>query len=166
MNSIKTAINKIYNVIELYIPMAIFFILFILYIVMIVNRYFLYGQVGKYFELTQIAFIWCSILTASYGGRTNQHVSFGLVYDKCSQKTQVILRLIGNLIVVGTFIILLPYAYGAIRFLVIKKSNLLRIPFNIIFAPFIVFIILTIVHYATWFVRDVKVFINLRRGSK
>lgn len=156
MDRVKKVLDKIFDVVELYLPMLCFFMVFILYIIMILQRYLFFGKVGKYFELCQIMFIWCSVLCASYGGRTNGHICFGLLYDKVPATVQKIFRMIGTIVTEITFLIMLPYAYEAISFLKIKKSDLLRIPFNLIYAPFIAFIVLTIIHYGFSLVGEFK----------
>ena len=158
--TVKRIADRFFDLLEIYIPMVMFFTVFLLYIIMIVMRYVSHGQVGKYFELCQIAFIWCSIAAASYGGRTNQHVVFGLVYDKCPEKLQQIFQVVGNLLTVVAFVIILPYACEAVDFLKIKKSDLLRIPFNLIYAPFITFVVLMIIHYINALVKSVKLLLH------
>lgn len=156
MNKLKKCAIRFMDLLEVYIPMFLFFAVFILYLVMISKRYLFYSKVGKDFELCQIAFVWCSIMSASYGGRTGQHICFGLLYDRCSEKIQRVLRIVGNLITEVMLLIIFPYAFEAIDFLKIKKSDLLRIPFNLIYAPFLVFLILTFIHYGYQLYKDFR----------
>ena len=135
--------------------MAAFFMVFVLCVIQIIMRYGTFGKVGKYFELCQIAFIWCSVLSASYGGRAGTHVEFSILYNKVSPTSQIILRIIGNVVVIAAFIIIMPYAWEAIDFLKIKKSDLLRIPFNWIYMPFMSFIGLSTIHCLTSLVKDI-----------
>ena len=148
--------NKAFDIVEIYMPMFAFFMVFVLYLAQIVMRYGGFGKTGKLYELCQIMFVWCSILSASYGGRTGSHVQFTILYDKCNAKTQLAFRLIGDLAVIVAFCIIFPYAWREIDFLTIKKSDLLRIRFNIIYAPFLVFVGFTIIHYIRNLVGDIR----------
>lgn len=155
MNKLKKIFTFLFDFLELYLPMLMFVMVFVLYLMMIGGR-LLGTKIGKYFELCQIAFIWCGVLSASFGGRSGDHITFSIVYDKCSERVQRILRIVGDIIIIAVFVILIPYSFESIDFLSIKKSDMVRIPFNIIFAPFMSFLILTVVHYSVQLYKDIR----------
>ena len=165
MKKVNAICNKIFDIFEIFLPIVTFIILFISFVILIAYRYIFHASVVWLFELNIIAFVWCSIFAASYGSRTGEHVSFTIIYDKLSEKAKLILRLISNLLVFIIFFILLPNAYNAISFLQVRKSMIIHIPFNIICAPFIIYIILTLIHHAVLFVKDIKLSIILLKGK-
>jgi TRAP-type C4-dicarboxylate transport system permease small subunit len=165
MRKSKKIIEKIFDVLEIYLPMVAFIILFVLFIVMIFYRYIFYAQIKWIYELSVVAFIWSSILAASYGSRTGKHVVFAIVYDALSEKKQLFFRIIGNTFIVVTFFILLPYAYNSVSFLKIKKSPIVKLPFSFIFFPFVIFVSLTLIHHIYLLVKDVALTVKLLKGK-
>ncbi len=163
---LKKVYNKTADFFELYIPGVFFIIMFIFYIVMIAYRYIFYKQISSIFELSVILFLWICVLSASYGGRSKKHIMFAILYDKVSEKIKLIFRLIGNLVIIITFIILIPFTYESNCFYAIKKSSMLKIPFNVIYFPFILFLISTLIHYFILFIKDIKLIKNLWKGQQ
>ena len=165
MKKLKNIIKTIFDIFEIYIPMILFFIVFIFYILIIAYRYIFFESMGDLFELDMIFFMWCAILAASYGGRSNKHIVFSIAYDKFSEKTKLICRIIGDVLIIVTFIILVPHAYESINFLKITRTSKLRIPFDVIYYPFLAFIVLTIIHYAVSLVKDIWNIIQRKKGN-
>ena len=145
--------------------MIAFITVFVFYLIIIAYRYIFYQQMGALFELDMIFFMWCAIFAASYGARSGKHIVFSIAYDKFPVKVKFACRVIGNIFIITTFIILLPYAYDSIRCLRISKTSLLRIPFDIIYYPFLAFVVLTIIHYAVSLIRDIKTAIHQLKGN-
>ena len=153
--------NKLFDIFELYIPNAAFIVLIVSYIILISYRYIFYASMDWLYELNVVAFVWCSILAASYGSRSGKHVAFSIIYDKFSEKTQLILRLIGELLAVGLFFFLLPRAYNSIDFMAIRKTPIMAIPFNIVYFPFVIFVVLTLIHNVVLLSKDIKICIGM-----
>ncbi len=152
-------INKVIlfmlDTIEIYIPTICITITFISFLIQIFTRYVLRDQVEWSYEVTLIGFLWCLILSASNGSRTETHVAFTLFYDKLSNKNKLIIRLIANAVVITTFSLLLYPAWEFVSFMQIKKTSVLKIPINIVYFPFIVFTFLTLVHVLQDFIEDI-----------
>lgn len=78
---------------------------------------------------------------APYVYENDKFVSFAMVYDKLNEKGQTILRLVGNTIVLLTFILLIRPTY--IFLTTFKTVTLvLRQPWVLMFWPFSVMVIL------------------------
>ena len=148
MNLIKNLYKRALDFLEVFIPCVTFSVLFVTYVIMIIYRYLFHAQINWIYELSMIAFVWTVMLAASYASRKEDHIMFTMLYDRLSPKGQLICRILGDIIIVIFMLVLLPKPYAAIRFLAIKKTPLLKIPFNIVFAPFLAFNILTILHHA------------------
>ena len=167
MKTIRNIVNKIFNFFELHLPSVVFSLIFITYIITIFSRYVFKIQISSVYELNTLMFIWCAVLAASYGGRTGKHIMFTILYDKFPEKIKVVCRIIGDLFVVVTFGILFPYAYKAISFMHIKKSSILRIPFDLVFSPFLIFVLLTFIYNAASLFQDIKLAVKvLRKDGK
>ena len=166
MKKLKIVFEKIFDLIEIYFPIASFIIVFISYIIIIICRYFLNESIKWLIELNAIAFLWSAMFAASYGGRTDKHIVFSIIYDKLSEKIKKILRLIGNLFLVVVFSILLPYTYEACNFMAKKKTSIMELPFSIIYIPFLIFVILTLLYYTISFVKEIKQCIVCFKGKQ
>ena len=142
------------DILEVFIPCVTFAGLFITYIIMIIYRYLFHAQINWIYELSMIFFVWSVILSASYSSRKGDHIMFTMLYDRLAPWGQRVCRLLGDLAVVIFMLLLLPKAAAAIQFLSIKKTSLLKIPFHIVFAPFLVFNVLTILHHTVEIGRD------------
>ena len=166
MNRIKKVSDNIFDVFEVYLPMIAFVILFLSYIIIIAYRYIFHASISWLNELNIIVFLWGCILAASHGSRDGSHVGFTVLYDKVSGATKLIFRIIGNLFIIVMFFILLPNAYKSVMFMEIKKTPIMKLPFNLIFFPFIIFVVLTIIHHIIQLIEDIMPNKNLSKGKK
>lgn len=162
---IKTDINRICNVFEVYIPCVCFVVLFITYIVLIIYRYILRSSIQWMNELSWIAYLWAAVFALSYGGRTDNDVTFTIVYDRCPEKIQRFMRIVGNLIVATLFTITIPSVIESVSFMRIQKSSVMRIPYNLLYAPFILFIILADLYCLESLVKDIVETFKQRKNS-
>ena len=141
---------------EVYIPSVTFSIMFLVFVMQIVFRYFLNRPLTWPYEVTIFAFIWTAILGAALARREGLHVAFGVIYDKVSPKNQTIFRLIANSLVLAAFLIALKPTYEQVQFMAFKKSTVLKIPFNIAYSPYIAFMLLIMGHTIYDLVVDIK----------
>lgn len=128
------------DVVEKYIPMVVFLVLFSTFILQIFCRYFMVPLTWP-LELTLISFIWVTLLGGLYAKRTDSHVAFTMVYDAVGPKAQLFMRLTGNCMLFTAFCIALYPSYDYVIFMGFKKSNVLRIPMDFAFFPFVVFLV-------------------------
>lgn len=124
-------------------------------------RYFLIPLTWT-LEFTLIAFIWVTLLGACFAQRDSSHVMFTMIYDKVKPRTQIWMRIVGNTLVFMAFSISLYPTYRYINFMSFKKSDVLKIPMNIAFSPYIVFLIIMIGRLGYDIITDFK---KLNRGE-
>lgn len=124
-------------------------------------RYFLVPLTWT-LEFTLIAFIWVTLLGACFAQRDSSHVMFTMIYDKVKPRTQVWIRIVGNTLVFIAFSISLYPTYRYINFMSFKKSDVLKIPMNIAFSPYMVFLIIIIGRLGYDIITDFK---KLNRGE-
>lgn len=147
MKKCKTIILTLLDVLEVWIPSMIFLAVFVMYMMMIVFRYILNWKISVLFEMTQILYLMCAMLAASYGGRTDRHVVFPLVYNKVSKKCRNIFRLTADAVVVVLAGMMIGPSWEAISFIARKKTSILKVPFHIIYMPFLIFMVLSMIYY-------------------
>lgn len=139
----------------------VFFLLFVVFMLQIFYRYFLVPLTWPE-EFTLIAFIWVTLLGACFAQRDSSHVMFTMIYDKVKPRTQIWMRIVGNTLVFIAFSISLYPTYRYINFMSFKKSDVLKIPMNIAFSPYIVFLIIMIGRLGYDIITDFK---KLNRGE-
>lgn len=124
-------------------------------------RYFLVPLTWT-LEFTLIAFIWVTLLGACFAQRDSSHVMFTMIYDRVKLRTQIWMRIVGNTLLFIAFSISLYPTYRYINFMSFKKSDVLKIPMNIAFSPYIVFLIIMIGRLGYDIITDFK---KLGRGE-
>lgn len=152
---VQRSFKVVLDVIEVHLPTLVFFVLFSAFIIQIFNRYFLRPLTWPE-ELALIGFIWTALLGALYAKRDDRHVVFTVIYDSVSPTTQRWMRIIGNLLLVVAFAMAFLPVVEYVSFMSYKRSNVLRIPMNIAYFPFIVFLIVMTGRLVVDLVRDVR----------
>lgn len=161
MKKIRKILLFIIDFIEIYAPTVCIGITFISFLVQIFSRYVLKNQVEWSYELTLIGFLWCLMLAACNASRTHTHVAFTLFYDKLNDNGKLVFRMVANVFILVTFGMLAGPAWEFIDFMSIKKTSVTNLPMDILFFPFIVFVVLTWAHTAHDFIKDIMVMVNL-----
>jgi C4-dicarboxylate transporter DctQ subunit len=144
------------DVVELYIPMAVFVMMFVLFIVNIFFRYVLNSPLTWPFELIVSGFVWLAILSATYVRRVGGHVKFTMTYERMSPLMQTVVRIIVNLIIGGLFITITPATLDWVDFMAFKPTASLRIPFSYVYLPTVPFLILVAAHCIYDVVMDIR----------
>ena len=148
----------ILNLLEIYIPLCTFLIMFSVFVLQIFYRYVLNNPLIWVYEATVLGFVWTTLLGACYVRRIHGHVCFDITYQNRSEKGKIIFRHMGNaLVVIGCLIGIFP-TYQYLLDMSIEKTPVLRIPFSIGFLPALVFIILIAGHSIYDIVLDVAKF--------
>lgn len=134
------------DIVELYIPMAAFTMMFLLFLVSIFFRYFLNNPLGWPFEMTIIGFMYTAVLAATYVRRQGTHVKFTLVYERLSERGQLISRVLANTLVLVAFAWATPTTIEWIGFMNFKATTFLGLSFSVVYFPIVPFLILIAAH--------------------
>jgi TRAP-type C4-dicarboxylate transport system permease small subunit len=159
--NLKKAGRLIVDTVEVYIPFAAFSTLFTVFILGIIFRYF-FKPLTWTLELSLMCFIWTSLLGGLYAKRDDSHVRFTMIYDAAAPLAQLWMRLTGNALLVISFAIGLYPSWKYVNFMNYKKSNVLKIPMDIVFLPFVIFLAFMIGRYLIDIVTDIR---KLRKGE-
>ena len=108
-------------------------------------------------------FVWVALLGGLYAKRDNSHVAFAMVYDAAKPRTQVWMRIAGNILLLVAFAAALVPSWGYVSFMGYKHSDALKIPMTLAYFPFIVFLVDIIVRLAIDIAKDSSI---LRKGAK
>lgn len=137
-------LKKLLDVVEIWIPAFTFSAMFLVFVVAIFFRYALNHPLTWPYELSIILFIWTIMLGAGYAKRENSHVVFSVLYDRLSPRRQLMCRIVAELIVLIAFILGFQASTSYILFWKTLKTPALRISFDIVFFPYVIFMVLMI----------------------
>jgi TRAP-type C4-dicarboxylate transport system permease small subunit len=129
------------DLVEIYIPVMTFSTMFTVFVISIFFRYFLNHPLTWPYELCIFMFIWTIMFGAGYAKRQNAHVVFSVVYDRLSPKNRLFSRIVAESVVLIAFAIAFVPSVNYIIFWKMLKSPALRVSFDIVFFPFVVFMI-------------------------
>lgn len=158
-------INILRNVIEIYISIFAFTVMFLTFIIGIIARYIFNHPLTWTYEVSVIGFSWAVILGACYAMKTDSHVKFTLIYDRLSRKKGAVLRLIGNLLIFVAFILLIVPSAKYVAFMDFQSTAVFHIKLSWIFAPFVYFLISIIIYTFNQLMEDVRILISSKDDS-
>ncbi len=159
-NKLTRAIQFLERALSIYIPIIAFVLMFSAFCLQIFSRYFLNRQFEWTYEYTVGGFLWTVAFGACAASKNREHVSFSLLYDKLKPKGQAIMTLAGNTLITVAFLILLYPAYDFVSFMRIKSTPVLRVPISFLYAPFLFFIVFSIIYM----VKDSLIAVRTLRG--
>ncbi len=159
MKLLKQAARWFVDFLEVYLPIAVFLLMFITFLVNIAFRYILRDPQNWTFELSVYSFVVVGLLGACAAYRTEDHVIFDLLYARLTPRVQNILRMISYLIVIASFAAIIP---ASVRYLLKLPTvtSIMKIPEGIIFMSFPVLLVSIIFRSVYRLVLDVKAFRN------
>ena len=134
--SIQKLISFINNLIEIYIPSAAFIMLFVSFIIGIIWRYILKDPQSWTFEVSSICYLAVGILSWGIAHRTEEHIVFDMLYLKCSPAVQCVMRIISNLMISITSILLIAPSVSFMEGMKNLTTQIIHIPRYLVFLPF------------------------------
>lgn len=147
------------DIIEVYIPIAAFVIMFASFVLQVFFRYVVRSPLTWTYELCTITFLWAGMLGALNALRYDEHVVFGLVHDALSEKGKLICDIIAGILCIAVLAMLVPYTWKYLMQQSGRFPSVIKIPFSVIFAPFLIMMLGTIGRYI---VRIYKAFMQLK----
>ncbi len=160
MSMLLKTFNKLRDIIEIYVPVIAFLVMFLTFIIQIVARYVFNYPFTWAYEVTVIGFSWTVILGACYAMRMRSHVVFTLIYDMLSKRKAAIIRFLGNVIIIITFSLLLLPSMSYVKFMNFQSTSVFKVKLSWIFAPFVYFLFSTILYTIEEAIEDFKVIIS------
>ena len=161
MDALKKAGKFIQNCVELYIPIAAFLIMFIVFIIQIAARYVFSNPVQWAYEVTVMGYLWMVVLGACYAYRDRSHVTFTLIYDMLSVKGKAVCGFLGNLLMFIAFFVMFKPACQMISQMKIQETSVFKIGLNIVYSPFIPFMIIMMIYILMDMITELKVMFGI-----
>ena len=153
----KKALGFLRDVLELYIPVTAFLIMFVSFVVQVFFRYVLNDPLTWTNDLIVVGFVWTVLFGASYTMRQRKHVKFTMIYDALKPKGAAFTRLLGNLIIIATFIPLIVPSFNYAIFLKFQKTPVFRINYAWVFRPFVYFVVAIIGYSLPEILEDIRI---------
>jgi len=142
LDGLKKIGRFIRNCVELYIPIAAFVALFLIFCFQVFMRYVANNPQSWTLEVEQMCFLWLVLLGACFAQREKAHVSFTLLYDMLGVKGKALTAMLGNLLIAVTFAVAfipsLRYIWGLMSRA--QVTSILKIPKTLVFFPYVIFL--------------------------
>lgn len=134
------------------------FLLFATFILQIVARYILNLPLGWTIEVTLTLWLWLVLWGSAFCLRASDHVRFDILYLAVRRPVQRVFSAIAALaILIALGVSWLP-TLDYVDFYKIKRSSTLRIPLNLVFSVYMIFMTVIMIRYA-------RVLIDFLRGK-
>lgn len=161
MNSLRKTRDILSDIVELYIPAISFVIMFFMFVAQIFFRYVLRNPLSMAYEVTVSCYLWLVILGACYAQRDRSHVVFTLAADKMPIRLRAFCTFLGSLLIAVAFTWSFIPSIEFVAFMARQKTSVLKIGLDIIYAPYIPFLLLMILYMLRDMIVDFKVFTGL-----
>lgn len=152
----KKIVDKFLNIFEIIIPSIFVSLLLFTFMIGIISRYILKNPQTWTYEVETVSFYMFSMLSVCLVNREDGHIVFDLFYNKSSKKTQIIFRIISNLLIIIFSIILIPYTMKFIWSMNKLYLQFMNIPRYIPFISFLIVLISTIMYCLIYLYKDIK----------
>lgn len=142
---------------------ALFLTMFFAIVIGVAARELLDAPVIWTVNVSTIAFIGAVMIGSGALPRDGGHVTFDLLYAKFSPTWKIMARLAGNAIIIVPFAAAVPGTIDYLQFQADAKVPGVGLNFGIAFLPFLLFLLITVVHRVALTVMDLK---ELRSGPE
>ena len=161
----KKILITLLDIVELYVPIIAFGILFITFVWSVFARYVLNKPCSWAADVEIGCYIWIVLLAASYVTRLDKHVRFNILYDLLGERVQLFIRIFSNLFIVIPFALLIGPTF---RYILDLKtiSTSLQLPLKFYYAPILWFIGSTLLYSLRALIRDLKLLISNTKEEK
>ena len=120
---------------------TIFALLFLTFVLQVGARFLFDRPLAWSDELVVILYIAMVFWSAAVLLKEREHVMFDLVYAALPPQGRRVMALLGAVLMAGLMGVLLPYAFDYVRFMHREPTAVLGVPFSIVFAPFLLFVV-------------------------
>ncbi len=159
MSAIKKAVNFIRKIVEEYCTGIAFIVMLVTMIYGVFMRYVFNSPITWGLELQSICFVSLVFLGVGLSEHHGETVSFEMIYNLFSKRTQNIFRILSNLLTI-VFIGIMFSSSAVYVFSMTNTTTVLEVPRNIVFTPYIIMLFTFIVRHTIWLIDDIKGLVN------
>lgn len=138
MHGFKLAVGRAAKAAE-WISVAMFFAIFVLFILAVVMRYVFVRPLDWADEFILMLFLWTTFLTEALVLSEREQVRFDAFYDLCGPRSRRGIGLAGSALVALMFLAAMPSVFGYITFLWREKTTVMQWRLDIVFSCFMIY---------------------------
>lgn len=158
------ALKKIADFLGVIMPCIAFLAIFITFMITIISRYVFKTPVPWSYEISVLGYMYCMFFGVGKAMELDEHVVFSLVYDEMSPKVQCIFKIVYNLFLLFLLVVcFVPCCTSLTKMRMM--TGVLKIPYKIVFAPFIYMMAEIIIRTVINIVNVLKDMKNLKGGA-
>lgn len=155
MKKFRHSLDRALDIFETNVSTALLATVLSGFLVAIFCRYLFKMSIPVMDELVVIAFTWIALFSSPGASKRDAHVSFTVIYDAMGPRGRAILDAVSKALVLGILLILLRPSWETICFYKIRKTSMLKMPFNYLYLPYMYFLIMTIYYMICGLVEDI-----------
>lgn len=126
-------INQVLCKVEGFIMVAWFALVIVVMTLQVISRYVFGSPIKWSEEFARYSFVWISYLGCAYCVGADGHTSITALKERLSEKGQKVLTIVGNVIMIGVFLRLMPIAIEYIAKNEDFLTSIMRIPFKYLY---------------------------------
>lgn len=131
-------------------------VMFGCFIIQIFFRYVLNRPVGWTEEVIVTTWLWTVLWGAAFILTEAEEVRFDILYTNLSEKGRRVCTVLTGLALLSMYGISLPATYKYVSFMSVERSAYLKVPINLMYSVFVIFIIACICRYVWLVVRAIR----------
>ncbi|SLN63725.1 Tripartite ATP-independent periplasmic transporters, DctQ component [Aquimixticola soesokkakensis] len=147
---------RIYTTVAEAVPALLLSAMFLSFILQVFMRYVIGQPVGWTVEVCAIAWIWIILWGQSVSARDEDEIRFDIVYSAVGAGTRRVFRILAALLLITVYLIAFGDSWSYVSFMKIEDTSYLDIPYNYVFAIFLVFLAVSILRYALIAVQELR----------
>jgi len=121
--------------------------MFVAFILQIVFRYFFNFPIGWTSELSVITWLWLVLWGAAFVVKESEEIRFDLVHGAVGPRTRRVMGIITGASIVVLYAASLPATIKYVSFMKVEKTSYLKIPFDWLYAIYVLFLVAVIIRY-------------------
>jgi TRAP-type C4-dicarboxylate transport system permease small subunit len=118
-------------------------LMFLAFLLQIVFRYVLDLPIGWTHELSVILWIWLVLWGASFVIREREEIRFDIIYGTAGPGPRRVMCIVTAVALIALYAMVFDY----VTFMKVEKTGYLKIPFDLLFSIYLIFVVATIIRY-------------------
>jgi C4-dicarboxylate transporter, DctQ subunit len=122
-------------------------LMFVAFILQIAFRYLVSLPTGWTHELSVMLWIWLVLWGAAFVVSEREEIRFDIIYGAVGPGARRVMCVITALALVTLYLVSLPAVIDYVTFMKVQRTAYLKVPFDLLFSIYIVFVIAVVVRY-------------------
>jgi TRAP-type C4-dicarboxylate transport system permease small subunit len=121
--------------------------MFAAFILQIAFRYLVNFPTGWTHELSVMLWIWLVLWGAAFVISEREEIRFDIIYGAVGPGPRRVMCVITALALIALYLVSLPAVVDYVTFMKVQKTAYLKVPFDLLFSIYIVFVVAVVVRY-------------------